>query len=29
MDDDYDESKDQYFLDAEEQKGRFESWVNL
>jgi hypothetical protein len=29
MDDDYDEADDQNFIDAEEQKGRFGSWINL
>jgi hypothetical protein len=29
MEDDYDEADDQDFIDAEEQKGRFDSWVNL
>jgi DNA replicative helicase MCM subunit Mcm2 (Cdc46/Mcm family) len=29
MDDEYDETDDQNFIDAESQKGPFDSWINL
>ena len=29
MEDDYDEAEDKNYIDAEEQKGRFDDWINL